>query len=76
MQQKEFQLGHIIFTPYFTINKDKKTIPIYFIEDAVSPEARTGVKAGNSILDKINRELQLEQIIKDVELEESLKDIK
>jgi len=75
MQDKEIQYGHATSTPYYIINEEGISIPIKFIEDAVSPQARVGVKAGNSLLDEINRELRIEQTIKEAELQEKLKDI-
>lgn len=61
---KKYQKGSADYKPYYIVDeKTGELVPIYLPADAIMPEARAGVKAGNPLLDEINEELKKENII-------------
>ena len=61
--EDKYQKGSADSKPYYFVDEESgKLIPIYFPADAVMPEARPGVKAGNPLLDEINEYLRKENI--------------
>lgn len=64
MADNDNQIGYIKSKPYYVIDKDSGNIvPVYLPADAVLQQAKPGSKAGNSLLDKINKELRQEGLI-------------
>jgi len=57
-------VGHSVFTP--TIVEDEvsgRDVEVYVTADAVSYEARVGVKAGNRCIDKTNKSMQDSEVV-------------
>lgn len=61
----EYEKGSAESHAYYVVDKKtRKLIKKYLPADAVIPEARPGTKAGNSLLNHINKELQNSEIVK------------
>ncbi len=55
----KYQKGSADSKSYYVVDKKSgKIVPIYLPADAVIPKARPGVKAGNPLLDEINKKLR------------------
>ena len=62
--KNKYQKGSADSKPYYVVDEESgELVRIYFPADAVMPEARPGVKAGNPLLDEINKKLRKENII-------------
>jgi len=60
----EYKTGSAESGVYYVVDKKTgKLIEKYLPADAVMPEARLGTKAGNSLLNHINKELQNSEIV-------------
>jgi len=61
--ENKYQKGSADSKPYYIVDEESgKLVPVYLPDDAVIPEARPGVKAGNPLLDEINEDLRKENI--------------
>jgi len=59
-----YETGSAESDVYYVVDKKTgKLIKKYLPADSVMPEARPGTKAGNSLLNHINKELQNSEII-------------
>ncbi|MAG39050.1 hypothetical protein CMO90_03085 [Candidatus Woesearchaeota archaeon] len=76
MGEEEYELGYFDSKPVYVIDEDSgELVPVYLPVDAIMNEARTGVKAGNPLLDDINKELREEGLIEKLKELYNLKNI-
>jgi len=62
--EDKYQKGFADSKLYYVVDEESgELVPIYLPADAVMPEARPGVKAGNPLLDEINEELRRKNLI-------------
>ena len=65
--EDKYQKGFADSKLYYAVDKESgNLIPIYLPANAVIPEAKPGVKAGNPLLDEINKRLRRENITEEM----------
>ncbi len=64
---KKYQKGHASSKPYYVFDeKTGKLIQLNLPANAIMPESKPGYKAGNSLLDEINEQLEQEGLVKKI----------